>query len=281
MMTYLKHVGNKKHSDLKNKTFDDIQVLYERIKMNNEKFLAVGSNKDERKIKEMNEKAKDPGLRRLKKKVVKETSKEDDSAKVPAEHEVTEHGTKKMKSGHIKMIARKRPRPQQDNDDDELRLSLIIIPDEDKEVDYEILDRKYPIIEWKFEYLTTTPQFDESKGLKEVNQNMVVRSNGYLNDTPEVKSWLVQDQTVPGKDKYGLSMHHVMTMKHWLVQKQTAFGKDKSNPLIVGSLLKTIRLSIHLVVYNEELAITEQTATSKGTSNLLLAGSLPKTTKPT
>ncbi|GJY92980.1 hypothetical protein Tco_0508762 [Tanacetum coccineum] len=57
-----------------------------------------------------------------------------------------------------------------------------------------------------------------------------------------VKSWLVQDQTVP-------------------VQKQTAFGKDKSNPLIVDSLLKTIRLSIHLVVYNEELAILEQTAT--------------------
>ncbi|GJW69893.1 hypothetical protein Tco_0126810 [Tanacetum coccineum] len=58
----------------------------------------------------------------------------------------------------------------------------------------------------------------------------------------KVKSWLVQDQTVP-------------------VQKQTAFGKDKSNPLIVDSLLETIRLSIHLVVYNEELAIPEQTAT--------------------
>ncbi|GKB14124.1 hypothetical protein Tco_0848047 [Tanacetum coccineum] len=69
-----------------------------------------------------------------------------------------------------------------------------------------------------------------------------------------VKSWLVQDQTVP-------------------VQKQTDFGKDKSNPLIVDSLLKTIRLSIHLVVYNEELAIPEQTATGKGISNPLMAGS--------
>ncbi|GJR76377.1 hypothetical protein Tco_0088742 [Tanacetum coccineum] len=59
-----------------------------------------------------------------------------------------------------------------------------------------------------------------------------------------VKSWLIQDQTVP-------------------VQKQTAFGKDKSNPLIVDSLLKTIRLSIYLVVYNEELAIPEQTATEE------------------
>ncbi|GKC61759.1 hypothetical protein Tco_1089357 [Tanacetum coccineum] len=79
----------------------------------------------------------------------------------------------------------------------------------------------------------------------------------------KVKSWLVQDQTV-----------HALTSP-----KQTVFGKDKSNPLIVDSLLKTIRFSIHLVVYNEELAIPEQTATGKGTSNLLMAGGLPKNYK--
>ncbi|GJT36253.1 hypothetical protein Tco_0926672 [Tanacetum coccineum] len=59
-----------------------------------------------------------------------------------------------------------------------------------------------------------------------------------------------------------------------IVQKQMVFGKDKSNPLIVDSLLKTIRFSIHLVVYNEELAIPEQTATGKGTSNPLMAVSV-------
>ncbi|GJR19320.1 hypothetical protein Tco_0967847 [Tanacetum coccineum] len=31
-MTYLKHVENKKHSDLKNKTFEEIQALYEKVK---------------------------------------------------------------------------------------------------------------------------------------------------------------------------------------------------------------------------------------------------------
>ncbi|GJT17295.1 copia protein [Tanacetum coccineum] len=34
-------------------------------------------------------------------------------------------------------------------------------PDEDKEVDYEILDKKYPIIEWKSEYLGNKPQLDK------------------------------------------------------------------------------------------------------------------------
>ncbi|GJT57099.1 hypothetical protein Tco_0992153 [Tanacetum coccineum] len=64
MMTYLKHVGNKKHSDLKNKTFEEIQALYE---------------KDEKK--------------RLKKKVAKETPKKEDTANTkhrPVDSEIME-----------------------------------------------------------------------------------------------------------------------------------------------------------------------------------------------
>ncbi|GJV93470.1 hypothetical protein Tco_1541283 [Tanacetum coccineum] len=147
--------GGKKHADLKNRNFDDIQALYERIKRYNDKFLAVGSTEDERKIKEMNDKAKDHELKRVKKKVVQETLKDEVTAKSQPNDD-----------------------SDIDKDDAELRLSLIIVLDEDKEVDYEILDRKYPIIEWKSEYLTTKPQLDESKGLEEVNLNMVVRSNG-------------------------------------------------------------------------------------------------------
>ncbi|GJV40207.1 hypothetical protein Tco_1418647 [Tanacetum coccineum] len=60
MMTYLKHVGNKKHSDMKNKTFEEIQALYEKMKRFDESFTAVGSTEDERRIKEMNERVKDP-----------------------------------------------------------------------------------------------------------------------------------------------------------------------------------------------------------------------------
>ncbi|GJT31611.1 putative reverse transcriptase domain-containing protein [Tanacetum coccineum] len=49
-------------------------------------------------------------------------------------------------------------------------------PDEDKEVDYEILDKKYPIIDWKTENLGSKPQFDESKRSEEINMNVVTRS---------------------------------------------------------------------------------------------------------
>ncbi|GKB07903.1 hypothetical protein Tco_0836187 [Tanacetum coccineum] len=91
MMTYLKHVGNFKHSDLKTKKFKEIQALYEKIKRSDEDFIAIGSAKDERLIKEMNEK----GIDSSKNESVKEEDKE-------------EEGTKKRKGGHIKMIARKK-----------------------------------------------------------------------------------------------------------------------------------------------------------------------------
>ncbi|GJX86366.1 hypothetical protein Tco_0337140 [Tanacetum coccineum] len=142
MMTYLKHVGNKKHSDLKNKTFEEIQALYEKVKRFDESFTAVGSTEDERKIKEMNEGAKDLEQKRLKKKVAKETPKKEDTAKVPAKVDVTEQGTKKRKGGHIKMLARKRKRPQSDVDsDDEHRKCLKIVTFEGT-MDSEIMERK-------------------------------------------------------------------------------------------------------------------------------------------
>nr|GEY94723.1 hypothetical protein [Tanacetum cinerariifolium] len=45
-----------------------------------------------------------------------------------------------------------------------------------------------------------------------------------------------------------------------LVQEQTALGKDQSNPLIVGSLLKTTWSLIHHLLTDEVLTSPEQTA---------------------
>ncbi|GJW19691.1 hypothetical protein Tco_0027127 [Tanacetum coccineum] len=132
MMTYLKHVGGKKHSDLKTKTFEEIQVLYERLKRQDQNFVAIGSTKDERQIKELN---KDP----KKKRVIKETLREEDTTKVPAEQEVTEQGTKKRKSGHVKMLARKRPRPQPDDGSDDEHRKCLRIVTFDSTIDSEIV----------------------------------------------------------------------------------------------------------------------------------------------
>ncbi|GJR14443.1 putative ribonuclease H-like domain-containing protein [Tanacetum coccineum] len=93
-----------------------------------------------------------------------------------------EEGTKKRKLfTRKKMKSRKRRSKQDTSEDDEtnsekendeLRLCLTIAPDEDKDVDYEILNKKYPIIEWKYEHLGIKPQYDETKDLEEINLNV-------------------------------------------------------------------------------------------------------------
>ncbi|GKC59456.1 hypothetical protein Tco_1087054 [Tanacetum coccineum] len=140
------HVRNFKHSELKIKKFEEIQVLYDKIKSE----VIKEENKEE----------------------VKEENKEEES-------------TRKRKLGtRKKMKSRKRRYIQNTSDDDsdkesdELRLHLTIASDEEKEVDYEILDRKYPIKEWKTECLGTKPQDDKAENLEEINQNVVIRSNG-------------------------------------------------------------------------------------------------------
>ncbi|GJT06000.1 hypothetical protein Tco_0840462, partial [Tanacetum coccineum] len=171
VMTYLKHVGGKKHYDLKNKNFKEIQFMYEKVKSSDENFVAIGSAKDERIIRELNKKA--AGTKKANS--IKEESKE-------------EADTRKRKlSTRKKMKSRKRRlrhgTSEGKKENDELKLCLTIAPDEDKEVDYEIIDRKYPIIEWKTEYLGIKPQFDETKGLEESNLNMFEHEHVVMNPT--------------------------------------------------------------------------------------------------
>ncbi|GJX22268.1 hypothetical protein Tco_0226713 [Tanacetum coccineum] len=130
--------GGKKHADLKNKNFEEIQVLYKKVKRSDKNFIAIGSTEDERQIKELNEESKDP----KKKRVVNEIPREEDTTKVPAEQEVTEQGTKKRKSGYVKMIAKKRPRPQPDDDSDDEHRKCLRIATFDSTLDSEIMEIK-------------------------------------------------------------------------------------------------------------------------------------------
>ncbi|GKA93666.1 hypothetical protein Tco_0815652 [Tanacetum coccineum] len=78
MITYLKHVANKKHAELKSKSFEEIQVLYERYKKQDQTFVAIGSEEDERAIKNMNEKAANKEKDHKAESVHEEVKKEED-----------------------------------------------------------------------------------------------------------------------------------------------------------------------------------------------------------
>ncbi|GKF66992.1 hypothetical protein Tco_0193509, partial [Tanacetum coccineum] len=123
------------------------------IKRSDEDFISIRSAEDERLIKRMNEK----GIDSSKDQMVKEESKEEvkkESKEEVQEEDKEEESKRKRKLGtRKKMKSRKRRFIQNTSEDDsekendELRLHLTIAPDEEKEVDYEILDRKNPIKE--------------------------------------------------------------------------------------------------------------------------------------
>ncbi|GJU09650.1 hypothetical protein Tco_1132046, partial [Tanacetum coccineum] len=158
MMTYLKNMGGYKHSQLKANSFEEIKGMYERQKKSVQDFVPIGSERDKRMIDKMNEKATDEDTSNK-----KEVHEEPVSTKVEVKQEGTSKGDKT--DSDI------------EKENDELRLCLTIASDEDKEVNYEMLDKKYPIIEWKSEYHGIKPQFDGTKDLEEININVVIGSN--------------------------------------------------------------------------------------------------------
>ncbi|GKE57036.1 hypothetical protein Tco_1496221, partial [Tanacetum coccineum] len=176
MMTYLKHVGNFKYAELKIKKFKEVQALYKKIKRLDEDFISIGSAEYERLIKRINEKgvdsSKDEMIKEESKAEVQEESKEEESKRK------RKLGTRKKMKSRKRRYIQNTSEDDSDKENDELRLYLTVAQDEEKEVDYEILDRKYPIKEWKTECLGAKPQSDQAKHLEEINLNAVIRSNG-------------------------------------------------------------------------------------------------------
>ncbi|GJV46711.1 hypothetical protein Tco_1431247 [Tanacetum coccineum] len=167
MITYLKHVANKKHAELKSKSFEEIQVLYERYKKQDQTFVAIGSEEDERAIKKMNEQAAD--------------KEKEQKAESVHEEVKEEEGAKKRKLGTRRKLKAKRRKHASGltREDDDLKICLHIAPDEDKVIDVEILDHQYPIVEWQSFFLTTKPQHDLTKPEEDIYLNKVTRSNGH------------------------------------------------------------------------------------------------------
>ncbi|GKB00313.1 hypothetical protein Tco_0828306 [Tanacetum coccineum] len=113
MITFLKNVGRYTHSKLRNKKFEEVQVLYEKAKKSIHDFVPVGSVKDERLVEKMNKKV-----------AGKDTSKnkkvlgEPDSTKMEVKQEEVKESTRKRPGTILKMKARKKARKQTHADSD-------------------------------------------------------------------------------------------------------------------------------------------------------------------
>ncbi|GJT17539.1 hypothetical protein Tco_0876245 [Tanacetum coccineum] len=118
-------MARKVQEEWEGKFGGNTKLLYEKIKRSDEDFISIGSAKDERLIKKINEK----GFDSSKNEVFREEDKE-------------EEGTKKRKGGHIKMIARKKARKQSDIDSDDEHKKCLKIVTFESILDSEIMEKK-------------------------------------------------------------------------------------------------------------------------------------------
>ncbi|GKC78827.1 hypothetical protein Tco_1129601, partial [Tanacetum coccineum] len=139
MMTYLKNMGGYKHSQLKGKSYQEIQGLYERQQKRIQDFTPMDSEKEDQKPSKRLERVRGSYATQKSPKKLKVMK----SAKDVTEEEVAEYGKEK----------------------EELRLSLKIISNNNSEVDYKPLSKKFPIVNWEYQLLGKM----EDKDMQDLN----------------------------------------------------------------------------------------------------------------
>ncbi|GKE08385.1 hypothetical protein Tco_1411936 [Tanacetum coccineum] len=148
MMTYLKHTCKYRHNQLNKKTFEEIQALYIKEQEIDADFMPIGSEIDEKTIDKMNKKA-----------VGMDEEEVPESTKVEVKKEGHEENIRKRLGGRLKMKATKKSKRQKTDTDleeeEQLRAFLKIVPDEEEEIDYEVLGMRYPIVNWESAFYHT------------------------------------------------------------------------------------------------------------------------------
>ncbi|GKA84793.1 hypothetical protein Tco_0806447 [Tanacetum coccineum] len=151
MVTYLKHMGNYTHTQLKSKSFEEIQKLYEKEQKWINDFVSLYSE------------------------MVKDSGKEDgDSQKQ------TESSKKRPRAEHDKESVKKQ-KLKDEAEREELRTCLDIVLGDDIAMDFESLATKYPIIDWKTHILTENMMYYQIIRADESSKNYKI-FNGMLDD---------------------------------------------------------------------------------------------------
>ncbi|GKB04804.1 hypothetical protein Tco_0832999 [Tanacetum coccineum] len=285
MMTYLKHVGNFKHADLKTKKFEEIQALYEKIKRSDEDFISIGSAEDERLIKKMNEKGIDSSNNEM----VKEEDKEEEDSEIMEKKSVIARLNKvSSPDGDYLVIYRANGNFRAFNylmevlhifDRQDLFHLYDLIRDQFSEV---TLDG-FELILWgdlKIMMESSTEGNEQSDFWSGQQDWKIVTWRLYEScgvcilefEDGIVIHMLVERRYPLSKDllqkmlDLGLEVERESSValdlirhKNWLVHKQTACGKDFSNPFMVDNLPKIVGFSTHLASVVKSWLVHDQT----------------------
>ncbi|GJS50795.1 hypothetical protein Tco_0624157, partial [Tanacetum coccineum] len=149
MMTYLKNMGGYKHSQLKAKTFEEIQAMYERQKKRIDDFKPMDSDdavKDSKKAAGEDTSKKEEVLKEPDSTKIESMNKEDAGERVS-------DVSKKRKGGpRMKRMSKRKKTESNLEEEDDLKTFLKIIPDKEGIIDYEVLEKRFPIINWESKF---------------------------------------------------------------------------------------------------------------------------------
>ncbi|GJT78106.1 putative ribonuclease H-like domain-containing protein [Tanacetum coccineum] len=147
MITYLKHMGKYTHQQLKNKTYEEIQRLYEKEKRWIDDFQPMDTEAIKDSEKKVDSSSKPAGGSRKK-----------TLARKRAGEKKSEESAKKQK---LEDVAEEQESAKSDeeaaadyeHEKEELRMWLTVVSDEEETVDPKILSAKYPIVDWESQNL--------------------------------------------------------------------------------------------------------------------------------
>ncbi|GKD69395.1 hypothetical protein Tco_1323485, partial [Tanacetum coccineum] len=127
-----------KHAQLNKKTLKEIQVLYIKEQERITDFVPIGSEEDERLIQKVTGVHEENLL------------EEPDSTKVEVKQEGNKENTRKRPDRRLKMKETKKSRMQKTDfdleEEEHLKTFLKLVPDEEGIIDYEVLEKRFPII---------------------------------------------------------------------------------------------------------------------------------------
>ncbi|GJU30576.1 hypothetical protein Tco_1174165 [Tanacetum coccineum] len=147
MITYLKHMGKYTHQQLKNKTYKEIQILYEKDKRWIDDFQPMDTKAIKDSEKKVDSSSKPAGGNRKKtlgRKRAGEKKSKKSAKKQKLEDIVEEQESAKSDEEEA---------TDYEHEKEELRMWLTVVSDEEETVDPNILSAKYPILDWESQNL--------------------------------------------------------------------------------------------------------------------------------
>ncbi|GJV00460.1 hypothetical protein Tco_1329730 [Tanacetum coccineum] len=149
MMTYLKNMDGYKHSQLKAKKFEEIQAMYERQNKRIDDFKPMDSDdvvKDSKKAAGEDTSMKEEVLKEPDSTKIESMNKED------AGERVLDVSTKRKGGPRMKRMSKRKTTESDLEEKEDLKTFLKIVSDKEGMIDYEVLEKRFPIINWESKF---------------------------------------------------------------------------------------------------------------------------------